>query len=301
MARSLDFLGTALKVVEGTPDASDFLKIKITEAQLVESNSRQIIINSETQNQINRLTDTINKIINPRKNDLVDTPHLFEALLARNRMLFTEIQNLILTITLAKPKIVNPTILDHADLKSLVEQDTPIVSLLKASKIRVLQSANIIHILIAYPRFKSRCKNVAVYPVSHQHILLRLDDDTLAECKDDTFAVTGCIETTHHTFCERTRRESCARSLHAGNSAQCHTQPIHLQAITPLDVVIINEATAHVSTDGGPEILIKGTYLVTFEQTAIINGTEFVNIRKALSKQPRIVRSPLLHSLCCTD
>jgi len=190
MARSLDFLGTALKVVEGTPDASDFLKIKITEAQLVESNSRQIIINSETQNQINRLTDTINKIINPRKNDLVDTPHLFEALLARNRMLFTEIQNLILTITLAKPKIVNPTILDHADLKSLVEQDTPIVSLLKASKIRVLQSANIIHILIAYPRFKSRCKNVAVYPVSHQHILLRLDDDTLAECKDDTFAVT---------------------------------------------------------------------------------------------------------------
>jgi len=68
-----------------------------------------------------------------------------------------------------------------------------------------------------------------------------------------------------------------------------------LQAITPLDVVILNEATAHVSTDGGPEILIEGTYLVTFEQTATINGTEFVNIRKALSKQPGIVRSPLVN------
>jgi len=126
IARSLDFLGTALKVV-GTPDASDFLKIKITEAQLVESNSRQIIINSETQKQINRLTDTINKIINARKNDLVDTPHLFEA---RNKMLFTEIKNLILTITLAKSNIVSPTILDHADLKSLVEQACPIASLI---------------------------------------------------------------------------------------------------------------------------------------------------------------------------
>jgi len=83
----------------------------------VESNSRQIIINSDTQKHINRLTDTINKIINARKNDLVDTPHLFEAQLASNRMLFTEIQNLILTITLAKSNIVNPTILDDADLK----------------------------------------------------------------------------------------------------------------------------------------------------------------------------------------
>lgn len=119
VARSLDFLGTALKVVAGTPDAADFLKIRITEAQLVESNSRQIAINSETQKQINKLTDTINNIIKARKNDLIDTPHLFEALLARNRMLSTEIKNLILTITLAKSNIVNPTILDHADLKSL--------------------------------------------------------------------------------------------------------------------------------------------------------------------------------------
>ena len=51
IARSLDFLWTALKVVAGTPDATDFLKIRMTEAQLVESNSRQITIkvrNAET-------------------------------------------------------------------------------------------------------------------------------------------------------------------------------------------------------------------------------------------------------------
>ncbi|KQS71057.1 uncharacterized protein Dere_GG27277, partial [Drosophila erecta] len=160
IARSLDFLGTALKVVAGTPDASDFLKIRMTEAQLVDSNSSQININSETQKQINKLTDTINKIIKARSNDLVDTPHLYEALLARNRMLTTEVQNLILTVT------------DHADLKSLIEQDTPVVSL--ASKIRVLQSDNIIHILIAYPRVKVRCKKVLMYSVSHYQVILRL-------------------------------------------------------------------------------------------------------------------------------
>jgi len=129
-------------------------------------------------------------------------------------------------------------------------------------------------------------------------IILRLDEDTLAECKHDTFAVTECTDTTHYTFCERSRRESCARSLHAGSAAQCHIQPSYLQEVPPVDdcVVIINEAAARVSTNGSPEILVEGTHLVTFERTATINGSEFVNLRKA-SKQPGIVRSPLLNIL----
>lgn len=45
-------------------------------------------------------------------------------------MLSTETQNLM-------AKFVNPTILDHADLKSLIEQDTLIVSLIEAYKIKV--------------------------------------------------------------------------------------------------------------------------------------------------------------------
>jgi len=35
IARSLEFLGTALKVVTGTHDASDLERIKITESQLI--------------------------------------------------------------------------------------------------------------------------------------------------------------------------------------------------------------------------------------------------------------------------
>jgi len=39
LARSLDFLGTTLKVVAGTPDAHDLENIRITEARLKDSNS----------------------------------------------------------------------------------------------------------------------------------------------------------------------------------------------------------------------------------------------------------------------
>jgi len=64
----------------------------MSEFQLIESNNRQVVIKSEIQRQINQLTDTINQIIKAKKNDFVDTPHLYEALLARNRMLIAEIQ-----------------------------------------------------------------------------------------------------------------------------------------------------------------------------------------------------------------
>lgn len=40
IARSRDFLGTMLKVVTGTPDASDFGKPKLSEPLLIESNKR---------------------------------------------------------------------------------------------------------------------------------------------------------------------------------------------------------------------------------------------------------------------
>lgn len=120
LVRSLDFLGSALKVVAGPPDAADFEIIRFSESQLIESNNTHVIINTETQNQINRLTDTVNKILAAKQQDAVDTPHLYETLLARNRMLISEIENLMLTITLAKSKIINPSILNHNDLKIIL-------------------------------------------------------------------------------------------------------------------------------------------------------------------------------------
>jgi len=75
-----------------------------------------------------------------------------------------------LTVTLAKANIINPAIFNQNDLKSVfVDHPTevPIISLLEASNIRVLQSDSIIHVLIAYPKIKTICKKVTIFPVSH--------------------------------------------------------------------------------------------------------------------------------------
>lgn len=61
--RSINILGTALKFVAGTPDFDDFENIKFKQEKLIESENRQVLVNTKTQAQINRLTDTANVII----------------------------------------------------------------------------------------------------------------------------------------------------------------------------------------------------------------------------------------------
>lgn len=300
MARSLDFLGTALKIVAGTPDASDLEKIKLTEAELIESNNRQVIVITEAQKQINLLTDAVNKLIKEKKGEFVDSPHLYETLLARNRMLTTEIQNLMLTITLAKSNIINPAILDHEDLKSIFTEqlaEVPIVSLMAVSNIKIFQSNRVIHIIIEYPNVKTICKKVMIYPVAHNNTILQVHDNIVAECDDGVLAVTECATTNFATFCKKSAYDTCASGLHSGGSALCHTQPSHLEPITLLDegIIVVNEVSARVRVDDGPVMTIEGTHLITFERIATINETTYINYNGVVNKSPGIVASPLLN------
>jgi len=96
--RSLNLLGTALKVVAGTPDFDDWEHIKFKQEQLIEAENRQVEINAKIQEQINTVTRTLNSI---HKSDKTDSDHLFETVLAENGAIITDLENLLLTLTLA--------------------------------------------------------------------------------------------------------------------------------------------------------------------------------------------------------
>lgn len=53
------------------------------------------------------------------KNTEIDTGHLYEMLLTRNRIIVIELQNLMLEIILAKINVVSPNFLDNADLENV--------------------------------------------------------------------------------------------------------------------------------------------------------------------------------------
>ena len=72
-ARSLNIVGTALKVIGGTPDYDDLNEVHSKQGELITANNRQIMINTEAQKQINNLTRTVNLILSRIKERDLET------------------------------------------------------------------------------------------------------------------------------------------------------------------------------------------------------------------------------------
>jgi len=197
-----------------------------------------------------------------------------------------ELQNLMLAITLAKANIVSPNILDHADLKSVWFEeptDTPIADLMSISSVKVLQSANMLYFIISFPKIEHTCKKITVYPVAHKNHMLRIENNIIAECQDQIYALENCTATPKTTFCQRSTASSCAKDLHTGGVAHCELQPS------------INDAAAEVCIDNGTVSWVHGTQLIIFNKWVTVNGTKYINRNSVQNRFPGIAASPLLN------
>lgn len=292
-ARSINMLGTVLKVVAGTPDSDDLENLKFTQKELVESENRQVTINTKMQEQINKLTDTVNLITKTKQ---IDTEHLYETLLSRNRIIISELETLMLSVTLAKVGIVNPSILDSSDLKNIVNEhpiNITITDLMEVSQVKVLLNNNFLHFIIRYPKPNIVCKKLTIYPVQHDGIVINFAEDyDIAVCDNHVISIGNCSTALTTTFCKKLPYTTCAQQLHSGGTAHCSTRPSHLEPLTIIDdgVIIINDRVAIVD-----EQMVKGTFLLTFDNEIKVNGTVYKNPKKYVRKSPRPAASTLLN------
>lgn len=101
------------------------------------------------------MTDAVNRILEVTKKEEIVTAHLYEVLLGRNRILITEVQNFMFSVTLVKSNIIKPTTLDYTDLKTILDElITGIIinELMEVPIVEVLQNNMIIHFIIKYSR-----------------------------------------------------------------------------------------------------------------------------------------------------
>lgn len=291
-ARSINMIGTALKIIAGTPDFDDFEGLKFKQQELVESINRQVSINTKTQDQLNRLTDVVNKITRSSKREQIDTGHLYEILLARNRMIIAEIETLLMSVTLAKIGIINPVLLDSEDLENVLKiglMNVTVTDLLEVSSVKVLLDNSILHFILKYPKPKLECKKVTLLPVQHNGTILHLaEDNNVATCGNRVLPIGNCSATLTTSFCRELLEPTCAQQLHAGIMAHCSKRPSHLEPLQIVDdgVMIINDNTAVIRNADGSSTTVNGTYLITFDDEINVNGSIFKNPRGKLKKIP---------------
>ena len=168
--RSLDFLGSALKFVAGTPDHQDYSALLNKQNMLIENNNLQTKINSALQNKINEITIQLNAIKKGfnDNNEIAVTEKIpiFEFLANRNNLIIKCLNNLVFSIVLVENELINPLILDEIDIDRIFDfENLPISisNLLLASKVKVLQNDHVIHYILKIPKVSKYCKNI--YPV----------------------------------------------------------------------------------------------------------------------------------------
>lgn len=299
--RSLNILGTALKVVAGTPDFADFEALKFRQQEINESINRQAVINTRVQEKINNITESINIIMKSAKEKQIETGHLYENLLARNRMVISELEMLMLSITLAKIQIINPAMLDSEDLNQILKEHSTsitIADLMEVSSVTVLLDYKFIHFIIKYPDPSIVCKKVTLFPVQRNGTILHFAGyNNVADCEDKIVPIGNCTATLTATFCKELPFTTCAQQLHSGGIAQCNTRPSHLVPLEVVDdgIIIINDDTATVKIGNETDKLIHGTFLLTFADEVHINGSQFRNTKNIIRRHPGSAASTMLN------
>lgn len=280
-ARSIDFLGSALKFVAGTPDHDDYSMLLTKQNILIDNNNKQNKINSALQDRINELTNQINAINSKFTGNyeikLIEKIPLFEYLANRNNMIINYLNNIVLSIVLAKSNLINPLILD--DIENLNKNENLPVSisnLLLVTKIKVLQNSDVIHYILKVPKLSQFCTFLNLYPVSHNDSIIKLPVKNAAKCENVTYPVTECVKATTNNIC-RPIISDCLHDLLNNDSASCATENSHhLPPIQVIDdgIIILNDVYPTTIEDK-QKVTIEGTILIEFAESIKINDTAF--------------------------
>lgn len=285
-ARALDFLGSALKFVAGNPDHDDYKMLLTKQNYLIENNNKQTKINSVLQNRINEISDLINSIVKNSISKKEKSPLLLEYLINRNNILINYLNNIALSIVLAKNNIINPLILDEIDIKNMIKieslQTISISNILLATKIKILQNSTSIHYILKVPQIIKFCKFLTLYPVIHNNKIVKLSTNQAAKCKDASYPLKDCTKTTSERIC-KPFNSSCLSELLNNSTASCSTENSHhLPPVNEIEdgVIILNDVFP-TSVEEDHNIIVNGTFLILFSSIIKINNTIYEAEKKS--------------------
>lgn len=282
--RAINFLGSALKFVAGTPDHDDYTLLLTKQNTLIENSNKQNKINSDLQERINEISKQINELKKAiQRTKTLDKTPVFEILTNRNILIINYLNNLALSIVLAKNNLINPLILDEIDLNNLIEHENlqiSISNILLVSKIKVLQNNNVIHYILKVPQISKFCDFLNIFPVSHDNKIVQIPTSTAAKCKDTSFPVNECVKTTTESIC-KPLTSPCMTDLLNSDVASCPTENSHhlplIQQVNDGTIILNNVyPTTIIEKDN---IVVRGTVLLIFSDIIQINKTVFKNLK----------------------
>lgn len=275
--RSINAIGTLIKWVAGNPDHNDYEEMLFKVNQLIESENDQRRINSELSDKILEMTLKINNLIEDRETRL-------EFLLQRTKHMYEDLQNAIMSLNLARLKIVNLALLTHDETLQIInndKNDVIIGDIVMNSKINVFLTNDLLIFAIEYPLIKMTCNHYFAKPVIHENKIIKIKNEHVGYCLGIYKNLILCNKTLDYYFCRISYEQDCFNNLILNSSSICNTTTPNSKPIEQIDdgIVLINNAEVIVTEENHIPIKINGTYLITFDSNVTINNMTFENNR----------------------
>lgn len=264
--RGINELGILWKWLAGSPDHDDLVLITNKLSELAENNNKQFTTNSDIFEAINQLRKSVQ--------NLEGNSHA-RMTMRMNKLIITELQNMIQTITLAKVGILNPAILNLQDIQEITDHEhesLTLTDLMDVSKFKIIQDKDVIIIYIKYPIIKKNCKLYETRAISQEDGKLLIDKE-IVKCNAIYLNVKNCKLELRNTFCKLSLKESCLSKMLNNQKGQCVKVKENNK-----NLEIVKEGAILVSGNHTVDShLLKGTYLITFDNKTIIDNVTYEN------------------------
>ena len=262
--RSLNFIGSGIKWIAGTPDHDDLIKIH-EKINILITNSNNLKYNN----------DRMTKIIQDINNGTTNTYIL--------KTIIEELKNVLLTITMAKGRQINTLALNLYEIKNLIEiekTELPIIDILEYSSVSLCRIKNSIILIIKYPIIKTRCNHFKITPLEFRHGKLQLDEQ-VSKCEGKFQRTANCMQILNANICKKQLEDECTLPvIQNKNNAKCvvkqeENEP--LQIINPGHIIISGK---HIVNNEE----ITGIKLINFENNVTIDKILYTNLEKIIKE-----------------
>lgn len=261
--RGIDFLGSILKFITGTPDHDDMVLVQNKLNELIDNNNRLAVINTKLQQNFENL----------QRSNEYSVEVYFEWIAAA-------LEELIHTINLAKSNILNTAILNLEDVNQIINKenrsDAPLMEILEHSIFKILEVNSVYVLLIKYPVVEEKCMLYSIRPVELESGKLQLEESA-AFCTDNFITVRECKKYITTNLCKYFEH-TCTQELINGNKTQCTIVKEHMKSIDEIGngkILIHGTHTINGMTK-------RGTYAVFFNDSILIDNKNYTNDEKLI-------------------
>lgn len=262
--RGINFLGSIIKFITGTPDHDDMVLVQNKLNDLVENNNRLAIINSKLQQNLDYLT----------KDSVYHLETLYE-------WLATELVQIIDTINFAKVGILNTAVLNVQEINQIVKKEkkfeAPLMEILEHATFKILQVNSIYVMLIRYPVIEQKCMLYRIKPIELNMGKLELEEYAM-HCDQGYQTVCNCKKFVTTNICEY-KEHTCTSDLLNGIKTNCTVIKEHMPSIEQIDDgKILIHGTHKINN-----LTKTGTFLALFNDSVLIDGQNYTNDKNLIS------------------